>query len=966
MPEGHISQAPAARLTPRRVPEPYVRAEIATFPLTSPEAFESRITVLDPTLEEGDIVDRDVTGDARERPTRALWRACEERLVPHAGGWSLDRLVAARDYTWFTGDDEGGSAAVPMHRYLRHLAHIHVEKQRGLAEVHREEVANELDALAHYRWLSFSVPEDLLLAAVAIQPPPKRVELENVLLMRGLVDRGVAEVHQHVGAGVDFPLLWAGVLAALANPELAPDAMVGPGAPLGGRNMLRWLVAAALVRIALMEFLLSEQHRGDHETFRDFLGSLRRRGESRGAWLYGEAVRLVAACKALVVAPKAGPPEFEPLRALYARWHPAGCQMGAEPPRSVDEAWQRCDPIAVRLRLRSPSAGERWLVCHALSYLEECERAARPDPWFETLFWQVVRLRCIYYRHIVQRPLTSGLQWFIRYYGHIGELRGPLTAVRPEAAFQVAGELAGRSEKVAALEVRVGIGDTAPELGEQLRTMMLSWQGVLDTFGRTDYPEFGVVAHFIKERDQKRLWRGGRPEAFGAGTHAEPPLSLGRPRPDQSFCSGDGPRLPVRTCEVRFGDYLDRITQNAVALGGLLCAVPLALWLLRGIDVATDELGVPTWVLVPIYRYVRQEAAFASVLPGAGGAPTVRTTAHVGEDFRHLMEGMRRIFEAVRYLLASNGSRLGHATALGVDPRVWAESVGALLMPREERLWDLVFEWRLYSCFHVPPEFLVVGPAGRQAQLSVQIRELARDIYGDADETLEAVDLAQLHHDLHAFMIPGVVRDLVPGDISVARGLNRVRRDPAWRQSRRAERLERYLVDAAVFKRGQELIDVPLNEADVGALTAVQDAVRRGVAACGIVVEINPTSNLLIGDMLDLRNHPILRLFPIDPETGPPPVRIAIGSDDPVTFNTSLLREYALLYHAARAAGHSDRMVQAWLDTVRKTSMDARFTVPWRPDAPTQARRLVDCFNRYLHRPRTRDSYAATADSYAR
>jgi len=394
--------------------------------------------------------------------------------------------------------------------------------------------------------------------------------------------------------------------------------------------------------------------------------------------------------------------------------------------------------------------------------------------------------------------------------------------------------------------------------------------------------------------------------------------------------------------------------------------VPSALSLLRGIDVANDELAVPTWVLVPLYRYVREQAAYASVLPGAAGAPTLRTTAHVGEDFRHLLEGLRRVFEATEYLLALNGSRIGHATALGLDPRTWAESVGCLLMPKEDRLWDLVFEWRLYAGFHIPPEFLVNGPPGRQAHLAVQIQELACDIYGDEARGALALDplaLAQLHHDLHEFIVRDPRRPLLPGDMSVVRGLNRIRSDSRWSRSRCA-RLERYLGDASAFKRGQQLIDVTLNSSDIPALTAVQEAVRRGVAARGIVVEVNPTSNLLIGDMLDLRNHPILRLFPIEPDTGPPPVPIAIGSDDPVTFNTSLLREYALLYYTARGAGHSDRTVQDWLDRVRRTSMDARFTVPWRPSAHDQTERLLHALDRYLQIP-TRQRYSLTPEAFA-
>jgi hypothetical protein len=764
--------------------------------------------------------------------------------------------------------------------------------------------------------------------------------MEKMLLMRRLLDRGVAEIHQHASAGLDFPLLWAGALAALASPTLTGDAMVGPGTPIEGATLLRWLLVAAVGRIVLAEFLLRRELPDGAASLHDFLTRLCR---PRGA-RFQDRWTLQRAFAALVLDPKGEPPPFTSLRSLYARWHPTGARMADHPPTALAQVWRGCDPIAVRLRLGTPFAGERWLVRHGLAYLEACERAGRPDPWFTAAFWQIVRLRCIYYRHIVQRPLTSGLQWFLRFYSHFSPLAAPLSQVRPEAAFRVEVGSVGDSERIAALELRVSGGETAVEIGEQLRTIVRSWGHVLGRFGAGDCPELGVIAHFTKERDSHRSWTDGTPQAYGAGTHAEP---QGRFDPGRA----------APTChEVRFGEYLASRAHNARALAELLHAVPSALWLMRGIDVASDELAVPTWALVPLYRYVRQEAAYAAMLPGAQGAPPLRTTAHVGEDFRHLMEGLRRIFEAARYLLAANGGRIGHATALGFEPRAWAGSVGALLMPMEERLWDLIFEWRLYAGFEVPAEFVAHAPAGRQAYLAVHIRELVQEICGcdDGGRTWEASDLAQLHHDLHELMAGETRAVLRPDELSVARGLRRVWADERWASPRRAARIQRYLGDRCVFRRGQQLVDVTLNEAEIAALEAVQQAVRRGIAARGIVVEVNPTSNLLIGDLLDLRNHPILRLFPVEPEEGPPPVQIAIGSDDPITFNTSLLREYALLYQAARAAGYSDRTVQDWLDRVRQTSMDARFSLAWRPDAPTRARRLRDDLDRFLQAPGAR------------
>lgn len=160
--------------------------------------------------------------------------------------------------------------------------------------------------------------------------------------------------------------------------------------------------------------------------------------------------------------------------------------------------------------------------------------------------------------------------------------------------------------------------------------------------------------------------------------------------------------------------------------------------------------------------------------------------------------------------------------------------------------------------------------------------------------------------------------------------------------------LESYLQDAALFHRGQALVEVRTDPLELAGMLAVQAALRRGVGKRGIVVEVNPSSNLLIGDLADLRNHPIMRLCPPEREPGDlPPVAIAVGSDDPVTFSTWLLREYALLHQTARAAGYSERCVHAWLDAIRQTGMDARMTVAWRPSASEKAEQLERELERY-------------------
>jgi hypothetical protein len=81
-------------------------------------------------------------------------------------------------------------------------------------------------------------------------------------------------------------------------------------------------------------------------------------------------------------------------------------------------------------------------------------------------------------------------------------------------------------------------------------------------------------------------WASGYPPAFGSETHGEP--------------------HPLDTIRLggRYADYFVEQSTRAQAIVDLLDAVPTALWLVRGLDVASDELSVPTWVLVPLYRYV--------------------------------------------------------------------------------------------------------------------------------------------------------------------------------------------------------------------------------------------------------------------------------------------------------------------------------------------------------------------------
>lgn len=936
-------------VVPRRMPESYIRAEVAAFPLVSLTAFRLATTELSPSLSAREARSGEEMRAAQD--TQELWRDCEHSLSEHASGWSLDRLITLRDRFWFDSPPARslahsayGEALVPIHEYLNRLAQQYLSSWPGVSEVaHRTEL-EALDATTHYRWLTFSLPEDLLLAAIDVEPdeaPPLRVSMEPPVLVRRLLDDGVTDIHHHVNAGMDFPLLWVSLLAELRDVD--PNSLQSPGLAFpSGEVLLRWMLAAAIARSVLGEFLM-EASETDGLGFFGYLTGPSFRGQI--AWRAGRRATLHRALRALGSGKDSVLPGFYELRSLYRAIHPR--PMPPWTPRRIAEVWREFDPIAKRLSLGAPNGGEHWFVRHALSYIKlrgrcgpaernaeaDLEDCPRPDAMFTRIFWQIIRLRCTFYRTLVQRPMTAGLQWFIRFYDRLYPARIPLHAVRSEISFEVAGQ----HESIGAMEVRTGPRPTASDTASELLDLVRSWKRVLRKHQRrgTREPEFGVLFHLVKERDPDKKWTGGAPPAFGAGTHAEPaPHRLSR--------RGG-----------RFAAYFSARAQEVRALASLIEARPILLWLVRGFDVAADELSVPNWVLVPLYRYIHRRSASASAATSSQGAPPLGLTAHVGEDFCHLMDGLRRVYECIHYIFSAriSGGRLGHAVALGVEPRSWAESAGTVMLPAEERLWNLIFEWRLYSAYHTPGGWAANAAPGRVRQVENDIRELTCDIFGSS---YEPALMAEVHHILHQIWSPPIALDEIrPGQDAFARGLRHIDTDRV-RDSRRVRRIiERYRTDDEVFCKGQIPRDVRLTDLEIEALYHIQDSLRDLVGELGFAVEVNPSSNLLIANLMDLRNHPILRLYPPELQEGAPAaVPIAVGADDPLTFGTSLLREYSLLHETARTAGYSERTVHEWLARIRQTSMDARFTRPWAPSALTMANRLIGELEHYLQQPR--------------
>ncbi len=132
--------------------------------------------------------------------------------------------------------------------------------------------------------------------------------------------------------------------------------------------------------------------------------------------------------------------------------------------------------------------------------------------------------------------------------------------------------------------------------------------------------------------------------------------------------------------------------------------------ILRGMDAAANELHAAPEVFAPTFRYLRRHAIS-------------RATFHVGEDFIHLVSGIRACAEAKAFLPLQAGDRMGHATALGITPTLWVSRTGArTVVSTGEHLDNLVYAYSRLSSWP--------STSSEANGLVTEIAMLSAQIYG--------------------------------------------------------------------------------------------------------------------------------------------------------------------------------------------------------------------------------------------
>jgi hypothetical protein len=336
---------------------------------------------------------------------------------------------------------------------------------------------------------------------------------------------------------------------------------------------------------------------------------------------------------------------------------------------------------------------------------------------------------------------------------------------------------------------------------------------------------------------------------------------------------------------------------------GLLCLldeVPaLRTWVV-GIDAAGEEMLLPPRDLAPSFRMIRERVHEQTNRPGLPPVHLGRT-CHAGEDFRDLLTGLRYVDETVELFQLQPGERIGHGLALAFDPADWYHGRREVYPLSSDHGLDLL--WGLRLARLTDPEI---------------------DLRPDAD----------LAHVLHLRLEEVAGPERARQTVDWMDSLDRI---PSLSDARKPDAVpaEREVLARLDLARSRTPRCVPVDSEYVEVVGKLRQRVFRRVERAEVVLEVCPTSNLLIGrfpsyDRLPYTNLNRLHLDPAADHE--PQILFSINSDDPGMFQTTVANEYRALGQAMIATRkYQRRQVVRWLDEARRIGLASTFIPPWSP-----------------------------------
>ena len=330
-----------------------------------------------------------------------------------------------------------------------------------------------------------------------------------------------------------------------------------------------------------------------------------------------------------------------------------------------------------------------------------------------------------------------------------------------------------------------------------------------------------------------------------------------------------------------------------------------------GLDAASIESATPVWVFVKAYEQAR-DSMIETIGYGENCRQSLRFTFHAGEGFRHILSGLRRVDEAVTFLKFHAGDRIGHGTALGISAEQWWRYNPFVVLPRGEALDNYIWAYYVLSRDTVECSSTLL------AYLERRVYEFAKGIYGRGQNISLQI------------LVEGYLKmfDTKSGDYDKCK----MAKDVGFCEAVKSDTCNAILWNGEKIafsrhcKKFLTEMECPIHyevtKQDIQITEMLQEILRQKLSQGGIIVEVNPSSNMAIGEVDKITEN---QIYTLNQPGGQNNVMVCINSDDPTVFHTNVSNELAFIYYGMLYKGISREEALAWIDGIRECGLKASF-----------------------------------------
>lgn len=685
-------------------------------------------------------------------------------------------------------------------------------------------------------------------------------QLENVLRT------GVSENHLHAGATIPFMVSWVSLMNCFLEHKILDSV---PFLEMlfsdGSTDMSNCIYAACILR-ALMGHFLS---RGNG-TFDDWLfENMFQTEDSVIEFLKPLLIGNQSVCQWSKT--EYGKELFEEL------WN--SIFSGTKETRTERNIDYMLDLFGLDMSV--DTYGENVFLLEALKYSKKSD----DDTCFFRLFLTYIKIKNVVFSENVQYGQMKGLDYFKHYYHKTSSFSRKVIQ-DSEVYWETVLREIFQTPFLNKVEIRIAPDDLKKRIQKILSVYQKLYQNNRDTC-----PLLGIIVHLIKQPDDnivEKCWK-----------EFEEDSELTEDR-------------------IRYGALQKKYHTQMKSILSLREENPYLSDVLVGIDTASGENDTPVWVFAPIFEEARDSKS-QKLFSIAENGESIQNrslcfTFHAGEDFRHMLSGLRRIDEVITECKFHSGDRIGHGTVLGIKSSEWALSNPVVILPRGEHLENLLWVWGKYREVQQYDASLIL-------YLEEQILKYAEEIFHVMTGIQVNVLYQAYKNRFFMFKKNTKYQETFHNDESEIFCCEvEEKHSQAWN----VDKLVHALNCVCYAKLYDEPIAVGVSKRDLQLIEDMQNAVKNKVAMRGIVVEMNPSSNLEICEINSLQEHQAFVLDNVKKEEGNP-IILNVNSDDPAVFHTNVANELAYLYYGLLEQGVGRQESLLWINKLRQFGMDSSF-----------------------------------------